>query len=95
MKPLQTLGLLVGPALVLLPYDLRERAMLGDVGSNLLGAIAGLWLVLTLGTVGQAIALAVLAAVTVYGEFRSITSLVEKNPLLRRLDSIGRSRVDA
>jgi UDP-GlcNAc:undecaprenyl-phosphate GlcNAc-1-phosphate transferase len=95
VKALETLGLLVGPALVLLPYDLGERAMLGDVGSNLLGAIAGLWLVLTLGTVGQAIALVVLAVVTVYGEFRSITSLVEKNPLLRRLDSFGRSRVDA
>jgi UDP-N-acetylmuramyl pentapeptide phosphotransferase/UDP-N-acetylglucosamine-1-phosphate transferase len=88
--PLQTLGLLVGPVLVVFPYDLRERAMLGDVGSNLLGAVAGLWLVLALSPAGQAVALAVLAAVTVYAEFRSITVLVEKSPLLRRLDSVGR-----
>ena len=55
-------------------YDLRERAMLGDTGSNLIGALAGLWLVLTLSTPGQAIALALIAAgVTVYGEFRSIS----------------------
>ncbi len=45
--------------------------MLGDTGSNVIGAIAGLWLVLTLSTLGQAIALGVIAIATVYGEFRS------------------------
>ena len=76
--------------LVLAPYDLRERAMLGDVGSNVLGAIAGFWLVMTLSTLGQAIALALLVAITVYAEFRSLSALVDRNPLLRRLDSWGR-----
>ena len=79
---LEALGLFIGPALVLLPYDLRERAMLGDAGSNVLGALAGLWLVLALGPTGEAIALGVLAAITFYGEFRSISALVERNPLL-------------
>jgi UDP-GlcNAc:undecaprenyl-phosphate/decaprenyl-phosphate GlcNAc-1-phosphate transferase len=87
---LQALGLFIGPALVLLPYDLRERAMLGDAGSNVLGAVAGLWLVLALGSTGEAIALAVLGVLTLYGEFRSISAMVERNPLMRRLDSIGR-----
>lgn len=87
---LWTLGLFVGPALVAGVYDLRERAMLGDTGANLLGALAGLWLVLTLSELGQAIALVLLVLVTVYGELRSITSLVERVPLLRRLDSLGR-----
>jgi UDP-GlcNAc:undecaprenyl-phosphate/decaprenyl-phosphate GlcNAc-1-phosphate transferase len=87
---LQALGLFIGPALVLLPYDLRERAMLGDAGSNVLGAVAGLWLVLALGPTGEALALAVLAVLTLYGEFRSISAMVERNPLMRRLDSIGR-----
>ena len=87
---LQALGLFIGPALVLLPYDLRERAMLGDAGSNVLGAVAGLWLVLALGPTGEAIALGVLALLTVYGEFRSISALVDRNPLMRRLDSLGR-----
>ena len=41
------------PALVAGVYDLRERAMLGDTGANLLGALAGLWLVLTLSGTGQ------------------------------------------
>ena len=48
-------------------YDLRERAMLGDTGANLLGALAGLWLVLTLSGTGQLVALALLAAITLYG----------------------------
>ncbi len=32
--------------------------MLGDTGANLLGALAGLWLVLTLSGTGQLVALA-------------------------------------
>ncbi|HWX87163.1 MAG TPA: hypothetical protein VNX67_03210 [Solirubrobacteraceae bacterium] len=90
VRPLWALGLFVGPALVAGLYDLRERAMLGDTGANLLGALAGLWLVLTLPALGQAVALAVLVLVTVYGELRSISSLVERIPLLRQLDSWGR-----
>jgi UDP-GlcNAc:undecaprenyl-phosphate GlcNAc-1-phosphate transferase len=90
VRPLWALGLFVGPALIAGVYDLRERAMLGDTGANLLGALAGLWLVLTLSELGQAVALAVLAAITVYGELRSINELVERVPLLRELDSWGR-----
>jgi UDP-GlcNAc:undecaprenyl-phosphate/decaprenyl-phosphate GlcNAc-1-phosphate transferase len=89
--PLRTLGIFLGPALVLLPHDLRERAMLGDVGSNVLGGLAGIWLVLTLGTEGELVALGILTLITLYGEFRSISALVEGNSLLRRLDSIGRA----
>jgi UDP-GlcNAc:undecaprenyl-phosphate GlcNAc-1-phosphate transferase len=89
--PLRTLGIFLGPALVLLPHDLRERAMLGDVGSNVLGGLAGIWLVLTLGAEGELVALGILALITLYGEFRSISALVERNGLLRRLDSLGRA----
>lgn len=87
---LWTLGLFVAPALVAGLYDLRERAMLGDTGANLLGALAGLWLILTLSDTGQVIALALLLLITVYGEFRSISALVERTPGLRALDSWGR-----
>jgi UDP-GlcNAc:undecaprenyl-phosphate/decaprenyl-phosphate GlcNAc-1-phosphate transferase len=87
---LWTVGLFAGPILVLIPFDLRERGMLGDTGSNAIGAVAGLWLVATLSTTGQAIALAAMAVVTVYGEFRSISALIERTPGLRQLDSLGR-----
>jgi hypothetical protein len=32
----------------------------------------------------------VLVAITVYGELRSISTLVERTPVLRQLDSFGR-----
>jgi UDP-GlcNAc:undecaprenyl-phosphate/decaprenyl-phosphate GlcNAc-1-phosphate transferase len=91
VHPLWTVGLFAGPVLVLLPFDLGERAMLGDTGSNVIGAIAGLWLVLTLSTLGQAIALGLITIATVYGEFRSISELIERAPILRQLDSLGRA----
>jgi UDP-N-acetylmuramyl pentapeptide phosphotransferase/UDP-N-acetylglucosamine-1-phosphate transferase len=90
LRPLWMLGLFVGPSLVAGMYDLRERAMLGDTGANLLGALAGLWLVISLGQTGQLIALALLLGLTVYGELRSISELVARVPLLRGLDSWGR-----
>jgi hypothetical protein len=90
LRPLWALGLFAAPALVAGLYDLRERAMLGDTGANLLGALAGLWLVLTLSGAGQLVALALLAMITLYGELRSISALVERVPVLRELDSWGR-----
>jgi UDP-GlcNAc:undecaprenyl-phosphate GlcNAc-1-phosphate transferase len=90
VRPLWAIGLFAAPALVAGFFDLRERAMLGDTGANLLGALAGLWLVLTLSGTGQLVALALLGAITVYGELRSISTLVERTPLLRQLDCLGR-----
>jgi UDP-GlcNAc:undecaprenyl-phosphate/decaprenyl-phosphate GlcNAc-1-phosphate transferase len=89
------LGLFIGPLLVAGVFDVREQAMLGDTGSNLTGALAGLWLVLVLGTTGQVVALVVLALITAYGEFRSISDLVDRTPGLSHLDSIGRIRTRA
>ena len=90
LHPLWALGLFAGPALVLGAYDLRERGMLGDTGANLLGALAGAWMVLTLSASGLLVALALLVEFTIYGEFCSISALVERAPVLRHLDSIGR-----
>ena len=92
LDPFWTVGLFLGPILVLLPLDLREVGMLGDTGSNVIGAVAGIWLILTLtSTLSLAIAAAVLALITVYGEFRSISAFVERTPGFRQLDLLGRS----
>jgi UDP-GlcNAc:undecaprenyl-phosphate GlcNAc-1-phosphate transferase len=88
--PLQLLGIFAGPVLVGMWFTLRERAMLGDTGSNLIGAIGGVWLLTTLGGDGRLIALAVVAALTIYGELRSISKAIESIPPLRSLDSLGR-----
>ena len=89
-EPMWVVGIFLGPILVLLPLDLREIGMLGDTGSNAIGAVAGIWLVLALDHTQQAVALAVMAVVTVYGEFRSIASVIDRTPGLRHLDSLGR-----
>jgi UDP-GlcNAc:undecaprenyl-phosphate/decaprenyl-phosphate GlcNAc-1-phosphate transferase len=90
LRPLMTLGLFVGPALLAGVYDLRERAMLGDTGAGVLGALAGLWIVFTLDQTGHLAALVLLLVMTIYGELRSISELVYRVPLLRWLDSLGR-----
>jgi UDP-N-acetylmuramyl pentapeptide phosphotransferase/UDP-N-acetylglucosamine-1-phosphate transferase len=89
-EALAGLGLFIAPVLVAGFYDLREKAMLGDAGSNAIGALAGLWIVLTMDTDGQLIALAVLFLLNLFGEFRSISNVIEKVPGLRHLDSLGR-----
>ena len=61
LAPLELLGIFAGPVLVGAWFTLRERAMLGDTGSNLIGAIAGVWLLTTLGGDGRLVALAVVA----------------------------------
>jgi UDP-GlcNAc:undecaprenyl-phosphate/decaprenyl-phosphate GlcNAc-1-phosphate transferase len=88
--PLDLLGIFIGPVLVGAAFTLRERAMLGDSGSNLVGALAGVSLLVTLGDPGRLGALAIVAALNLYGEFRSISRTVEGIPLLRALDSVGR-----
>lgn len=93
--PLWAVGPFAAPVLVVGVYDLRERTMLGDVGANAIGAVAGLWLLDALDTTGQLIALAIVLALTVYGEFRSLSALIERTPLLRQIDSIGRNDAHA
>ncbi len=92
VRPLWALGVFVGPVLVVGMADLREGGLLGDTGANAVGALAGAWLVMTLSDVGLAVALALLMALTVYGEFRSISTLIERTPVLRELDWMGRVR---
>jgi hypothetical protein len=90
IAPVELLGIFAGPVVVGAAFTLREQAMLGDTGSNLVGAIGGIWLLTTLGEEGRLIALAVVLALTVYGEMRSISKAIDSVPPLRWLDSLGR-----
>jgi len=91
LAPVELLGIFAGPVLLGGWLTLRERAMLGDTGSNLIGAVAGVWLLTILGPDGRLIALGVVAALTIYGELRSISATIDSVPPLRWLDSLGRA----
>ena len=80
----------LGLAVLLLPYDLRERAMLGDAGSNALGAMLGLKSVERLHGTGRWAAIGALAGLTVLGERTSLGRLIERTRGLRELDRLGR-----
>ena len=84
------LGAPLGKAVLLLPYDLRERAMLGDAGSNAFGAMLGLKSVDGLHGWARWAAIGALAGLNLLGERTSIGRLVERTPVLRYLDRFGR-----
>lgn len=77
-------------AVLLAPYDLREMAMLGDSGSNTLGAVLGFRSVEVLTERQRWSAIAALAGLTLLGERRSLGELIERTPVFRELDALGR-----
>jgi hypothetical protein len=84
------LGAPLGRAVLLLPYDLRERAMLGDAGSNAFGAVLGLKSVDRFHGRTRLAAIGVLAGLNLLGERTSLGRLIERTPGLRELDRLGR-----
>jgi hypothetical protein len=81
----------VGIAVLLLPYDLREMAMLGDAGSNALGGLLGLKSVERFTGRGRWVAIGALAGLTLLGERISLGAWIERTPGLSRLDRLGRA----
>jgi glycosyltransferase involved in cell wall biosynthesis len=79
-----------GIAVLIAPYDLREMAMLGDAGSNAFGALLGLHSVNRFTGRGRWLAIGALAGLTALGERTSLGSIIERTPLLRRVDDWGR-----
>jgi hypothetical protein len=64
--------------------------MLGDAGSNALGALLGLSSVDRLTERGRWLAIGALAGLTLLGEKRSIGELIERTPGLSHVDRLGR-----
>jgi glycosyl transferase family 2 len=77
-------------AVLLAPYDHREMTMLGDAGSNALGAVLGLGSVRRLTGLRRIGAIGALAALTALADRRSLGELIESTPGLRDLDALGR-----
>jgi len=80
----------IGVSLGVLVPDVRERAMLGDAGSNVVGLLLGIALFDRLGTVGLAVALAVILALHALAETVSFSRIIEVTPPLRWVDRLGR-----
>jgi UDP-GlcNAc:undecaprenyl-phosphate GlcNAc-1-phosphate transferase len=90
LAPLEPVAALVGPVAVGAWLTLREHAMLGDSGASLIGGMIGVLLVTALPAAALWCALGLLISISLYGEFRSISSAIGRVPLLERLDSLGR-----
>jgi hypothetical protein len=82
-------GLLVG-AVAVLPFDLRESAMLGDGGANLLGFAAGIALYDALPDPWVALAAGVAVVLNVVAETVSFSRVIDRTPPLRWVDGLGR-----
>jgi UDP-GlcNAc:undecaprenyl-phosphate GlcNAc-1-phosphate transferase len=90
--PLVGLWALLGGALVFLPADLSERAMLGDTGANALGCALGLAVIAVAGWPVW-VALSVLLFLFCLAADRwSLTQAIESSAVLRWLDELGRPR---
>jgi UDP-N-acetylmuramyl pentapeptide phosphotransferase/UDP-N-acetylglucosamine-1-phosphate transferase len=81
----------MGAAAAVLPDDLRERSMLGDVGANVLGGVLGLAVVLTCGRGVRTGVLAALVAANLAAELVSYSRIIDRVPVLRWLDRLGRA----
>jgi len=80
----------IGACLVALPFDLRERVMLGDAGANALGALLGVATVLDSSQTFRLVALGLLVLVTAAGARPGLSRVIDSVAPLRRLDAAGR-----
>ncbi|HEX2025127.1 MAG TPA: hypothetical protein VHH92_01900 [Actinomycetota bacterium] len=80
----------IGAALAVLPFDLGERGMLGDAGSNPLGLLAGLALARSLPTWAVAVAAGIGLAAQAAAETVTLSRLIDAVPPFRWLDRAGR-----
>lgn len=74
------------PAIWLTTQDRRARVMLGDAGSNALGAVLGTAFALELSSVAKVCVLVCMVGIHAYAEKYSISSLIERNRVLRSID---------
>lgn len=78
--------------LLALPMDLQEKTMLGDTGANALGAGLGTaWAMRLSQKKHKVLLFLTLVGLTLLSEKVSFSKVIEKNPLLRALDEMGRA----
>ncbi len=80
------------PIIIYAFFDFRSKAMMGDVGSNALGALAGWYAMITLSLPGQVILVVLLLAFHLWTEKHSLTEFIAQHPVLDWLDRWGTGR---
>jgi UDP-GlcNAc:undecaprenyl-phosphate/decaprenyl-phosphate GlcNAc-1-phosphate transferase len=80
----------LGAAVGCLPTDLRQKSMLGDCGANALGAAVGTVAAASMPLPLELIALGVVAALNLASERVSFSAVIDRSPVLRWLDQLGR-----
>lgn len=80
----------LGTSIAALPDDLDGKDMLGDTGSNAVGAAVGVAMAAGLPRPVKALAAAGIIALTIASEKVSFSQVIENNPLLKELDDWGR-----
>jgi UDP-N-acetylmuramyl pentapeptide phosphotransferase/UDP-N-acetylglucosamine-1-phosphate transferase len=89
---LPTLPGVVFGSVVALWFDLKELAMLGDGGANLLGFTIGLGMYLVLPGWGVVLAAAVVVGINAIAETVTLSSVIDAAPPLRWFDMLGRQQ---
>lgn len=75
-----------------LPLDLKAKVMLGDVGSNLLGASLGVMMAWMFSDLAKIVAVILLVGLQMAAEKYSFTEVIERFRLLRSFDELGRRK---
>lgn len=81
---------LLGPVFAVWRFDLGERGMLGDAGSNAMGAIVGYLLAGSLPLPWLAAVAVLFGGLNVLSERLSFSTIIDRTPPLRFLDRLGR-----
>jgi UDP-N-acetylmuramyl pentapeptide phosphotransferase/UDP-N-acetylglucosamine-1-phosphate transferase len=76
------------PCLYLTILDRSAKVMLGDAGSNVLGAVLGVSFAMAAGSPCKITIIILLICIHVYAEKYSISRLIESNRILRRIDGL-------
>lgn len=84
------MALVAGGLLAYLPADLKARAMMGDAGSNALGAVLGVAAVWLFDLKLKVLYLVILLTLHVLTEKHSLTKIISANRVLDYLDKLGR-----
>lgn len=82
------------PVVAIWPYDASEQGLMGDAGSNAMGAFLGYFICTTMPLAGIAAVAFVLLALNLLSERVSYSALIARVPVLAWIDGLGRPHDD-